>query len=486
MTDNPIRQCIEEHLGGLTVSPRRHDQMRRAIVSGRLVPLRRKIGVAVLVLVLLLTASALAATGLELLKPRMDALSVPLLHQDWDLDTKMQCIGLLQAFDFAVDPALLSTAQDEHADPADRENAADRLLDQVWGALLDEQRTPGILQQEEYPSPDLETVFTLLYRQADPDATESEIARAYAEWEQAAPYSPAAPTRSPDSPWTEAELRQEAESYLREVVSLSRDERAACQITLTYHAEHDLWLVDMTIPAASLREAWKQENGLHAYRADTDSYAWQLHYGPEGSYAAYALAAGDALPPDERTVAEVMAALIPDEAWRCLDEENSRYRCFLRFTAEERAAFSAQWKPVVDDFLRDHPAYDAYFRSHAHCEDAYITTRHAYGIPAENALPEAEARALAREAYLAAGIPGVSAEMIDQRCRIVALYDVTEKPVWKVSITYDAYASGRFVEADHKGGFAVLIDPFTHAVTRRDQTPDPEDGSAYAFAEMYL
>lgn len=66
-------------------------------------------------------------------------------------------------------------------------------------------------------------------------------------------------------------------------------------------------------------------------------------------------------------------------------------RCFLFCSAEERANFSATYKPIVDRFLQDHPDLQTYYSSTSDLNSVYITTRHVYGIPDELSINESQA-----------------------------------------------------------------------------------------------
>ena len=137
-------------------------------------------------------------------------------------------------------------------------------------------------------------------------------------------------------------------------------------------------------------------------------------------------------------------------------------------SVEERAAFCAAYKPIVDAFLLEHPDIALYFEqtksgyADLYNETIYDITRQTYGIPSTETILEAEALSIAKSAYLCSGLPGVSEDMIKSRCLVCSLYIVTDPvaPVWKIEI-FSSQLTGEWDANDHRNGYRVVINAQT-------------------------
>ncbi|MCL2867411.1 MAG: hypothetical protein FWF47_06595, partial [Clostridia bacterium] len=151
-------------------------------------------------------------------------------------------------------------------------------------------------------------------------------------------------------------------------------------------------------------------------------------------------------------------------------QEYDEYGNFIRGTVEEKAAFSAKWKPVADRFLAENPDIVAWLEQDTGVYSSIIFTRHVYGIPSDNAIPQEKAIQIAKEAYLNSGVTGtnylngvtvVTEEMIRERCEFYAFYDVTneDNPLWKITINYASWHN--VLPLDNVEGYHVVMNAFT-------------------------
>ena len=104
---------------------------------------------------------------------------------------------------------------------------------------------------------------------------------------------------------------------------------------------------------------------------------------------------------------------------------------FLGMTLEEKVAFSEEWNPRVEAYIKENPYYPNYNGMF------YQVTRHTYGVPDDDVLSQDEASRIAQETLLELG---ARSETMGNR-RKVFTYDITdpEKPIWKVLVYHVSF-----------------------------------------------
>lgn len=129
-----------------------------------------------------------------------------------------------------------------------------------------------------------------------------------------------------------------------------------------------------------------------------------------------------------------------DEAGVSSDLYNAAGQYFWAWTLEERAAWSAAARPIVDGYLQAHSEFSQYLAdkkaglySAHHWDNLINLTRRVYGVPDESAISRDAAFDIARRHALALGAR--QSDLDENRGHLV-FYDVTnlERPVWRVSI----------------------------------------------------
>lgn len=133
---------------------------------------------------------------------------------------------------------------------------------------------------------------------------------------------------------------------------------------------------------------------------------------------------------------------------------------FDAMTFEEKAAFSAQWIPVMDEYLQDEP-YCPDRRAHMF----YNATRQVFGLPGEQHISKEDAT---RSAFDAIVTLGASVDSLSAR-HIGYSFDVTdpENPLW-VLVIYRAKLNDGVNEylPEHAGVYEVKINAFTGDVVK--------------------
>ena len=473
---NDVRRAMECMLSGVREDP----FMAQRVLRGEKTVMKKKITyVSVLVAAMLLSAAVALAAGIyEWVKPKMDQAADILIGTEWEMKDKLKLIDLLVETELiSEDNDLYQICREPDQSLEDREQAANQLIDSVCGELLRSQLNPSVLQQEEFLSPDLETVFTLLYRSQNVEASDQEIAEAYRRWEGESDLFTSVEeiTEPAELPTlTEEDVRSMADSMLSEIYNFNKAERAATKVEISYLPEHQIWIVQFCVKANDLRPALREEWITSDHDDQQGIYAWTRILTAEGR-----LEEGSSLEEYEWN------HLIPRDGYPQWGVWEDDLRSFLYCTTEERAAFSAQYKPIVDTFLSEHPDIANYFEettygyAEMYDQTPYMITRQAYGIPDDGKITEIAAIAAAKQAYLNAGLEGVSEEMLEQRCLISAFYIVTdpERPIWKVEIM-TSQRTGFFDPSDHRNGYRVVIDALTGVVVEEGELLGPFDGKS--------
>ena len=447
--------------------------------------MKRKITIVsiVLVMLLMMCATALAVSIYEFIKPAMDQTASVLVGTDWELSDKLQFINLIRERGLIDEQdSNLMICLNENETEETRDYAAALVIDAVYGDLIRADLDSSILQQEEFPTPSLEDVFTVLYRSQIPDADDNTIAAEYERWfSESELFTPVAETvEHPVYPIaSEDAILDIADSMLSEIYNFNKAERAATKVTVTFDEDFEIWIVSFYVKASDLRTSLRAERTTYDYDAAQDAYIWTKVLLSNGQLT-------DASSAEEYEWDNI----IPREGYPNWDVWEDDYCAFLYCTAEERAAFSAQYKPIVDSFLDQHPAIREYYETHDG-GTAYQVTRHIYGIPDADAISEDDALQTAFAAWQASGVDGVKPGILDDRRSYYCLYDVSnpDKPVWKVSMQYVYdHIPDQSMNFD---GFFVVIDAHTGEILKQYIQSGPDGmtqycDSAYKYAEMFL
>ena len=470
---NNIKQAVDHCLSGVQADP----FLMQRVLRGEKTTVKKKLTVAVVFVTImsLITVVAIAVGIYEWIKPRMDQAADILIGTDWKMEDKMKLIDLMiDSGVISADNELYLTCMDESQSNEERERAATQLIDSIFGETIRSQLNPSVLQQEEYPSPDLHTVYAVLYRIQNPDANDSEIDESFECWLYGNSIfsAPSEAENTPPRLLTEEDVTDMAEFLLSEIYNFNRAERAATQKSVSFDESRSVWMIQFTVQASDLRPALRAEWISDDYDPSSDSYAWTVMISEDGSII-------NASSIDELD----WNRLIPREAYPQWDQWKDELRAFMYCSTEERAQFSAIYKPVVDTFLEQHPSIAQYFAEtpYGYAEEfdptIYMITRQKYGVPGEENVSELEAIATARQAYISSGLTGVSEEMVNRRCLTSTLYIITDRdrPIWKVEILASQLI-GESAQGDHRSGYRVLIDATTGELLEQGELIRPFDG----------
>lgn len=464
-----FHSLVDHRLSGLEWKPEDSNTVLHQIKGEKIMKKKISLGFALAFALMLMAFAAVALTVAELVKSNMQPvvqMQKEGILEKWDLNAKMQFIGAMKDFGIQIDAEKLAQLESGQGTDEEREQLAGQLIDAQYGERMRSQLDPTIDQPEAYPLPSMYTIYEDLWLRQDPTATQDEVRAAYDMWYDQVAKEMDRPTEPPIiGQATEEQIAARVDSYLSEVASLSRAERAKCIITATYHEEHDVWIAELNVNAADLREASK-EYFANLLGGVQDVYTYNLIYTSNGE-------------PTWTTSLDqyIFENLIPADAY-IFDKDNvsgDHLKSFLNASVEEKAAFSAKWKPVVDAWLADHPEYEA-----LRDQTPIWCTRHVYGIPAENAITQERAFEIAKNLYLEK-IESATEEMISERGIVRYFYDITnaEHPLWKVSITANPEA---WLPDDHKDGYFVIIDALTGEVIDAYTYA----GSAEDFADKFM
>jgi hypothetical protein len=139
---------------------------------------------------------------------------------------------------------------------------------------------------------------------------------------------------------------------------------------------------------------------------------------------------------------------------------------FWEGSVEEKADFSQKWIPIVEEFMKTHPYY-------VNQNDAfYLATRHVYGIPGEGDITQEEALKLAQQAIIALG---ASESTVSER-RIEYSFDITDAkhPLWKLVF-------GPVDSSDKYAIYRVIIDARAKEVINAFIVPNDMHVEDYRF-----
>lgn len=271
-----------------------------------------------------------------------------------------------------------------------------------------------------------------------------------------------------------AALEHTIDGYMADVMSMSTRERNAATWTAERNEAGTAWQVNISVKGSLLREEtreWFHRQyliGNTAYDQETDYYDYPYVFTAEGR-------SGDAATLEEYE----WNNLIPREAWPEMPDAYADYpyfdplKCFLYASAAEKAAFSQAWKPVVDAWLEEHPAYKDKLLAEGSNNYLYRITRHHYGTPPEKYIQQHEALRIAVMHSITLR-PDVTVDQLMNRCHHILYYDLCDpdRPLWKVEVSWDAE---RMLSGDPVVDFLVIIDPRSGEVISDQRTLTLED-----------
>lgn len=485
MKTNFIRDSICENLSGFYVSESMRIQLTHDITGGRKVKKKLTVAMVLLIVIVGLFATALAVTIFELVKSDMQKI-LNLRDQGtferWGLEDKERFVDLMQQFNVAIDEGKLELLHSIEISAKQREQIANEIINTTYGERMRSRYPEDIDQPEDYPVPDYYTLFEDLWLMQAPGASESEIQEAYEAWEVGAFVLINQETEveffceNKNGLVTETEILDKFDSYLSEVLSFSKQERQKTSVTLEFLDKEDVWQVSLTIHASDARVATKEylANGTGVYNPDDGTYSYLVYFLPNGQPLG-----------SEPLGYYVLENLIPSAAYPGDDPKGHEYLNFLEASVEEKALFSQKWKPVVDQWLKENPEMVEWLMQDTGLYAAILCTHNVYGVPSAVAILQERAIELAIEAYLNSGITNVSEKMIQERCSINCLYDVSdvEQPLWKIDISYAAFENP--LSEEPKDGYHVILDALTGQIID-EYTHQVCIDNVFQFAEKFM
>ena len=233
---------------------------------------------------------------------------------------------------------------------------------------------------------------------------------------------------------------------MSEVLDMTDDEQTAAEVVITKVENYPLWQATMTINGNVLTRETKETLSFgaalfDAYNADTDTYTYvQLFEETENGLVRI---------PDARSLDEYeYTKLIESIVWPGSNEDvHGYYHRFLTATAADKAAFTAEYKPVADNWYAEHPDFAAKlekgYNDGTILDTLYMVTRHTYGVPADETMNEEQIRSLAADTYAKLLNNASVDELLSEKFETYVWYDVTDEsnPVWKVTVRANADAN---------------------------------------------
>lgn len=486
MKNDRIRENLDLCLQEVQVSGALHNEIiNRATVPApvrRLVMPRRMIAAVIAVLLMLGTAAAI--TVAELVRQEMEP--VKQMEMDgqsgaWNQEEKLAIINLMLDWGFDLDREKLDRLNDD----LPQEEAELLTYEIIWDCIGERLkaywRAQGIPtdQPEEFPLASDYALYEALWLMNDPGADPVTIGASYEEWaariqaQTPMPTEMHVPTKKVVGQ-DYAALVKTIDGYMADVMSMSTRERNAATWTAELNEAGTAWQVNISVKGSLLREEtreWFHRQyliGNTAYDQETDYYDYPYVFTAEGR-------SGDAATLEEYE----WNNLIPREAWPEMPDAYADYpyfdplKCFLYASAAEKAAFSQAWKPVVDAWLEEHPAYKDKLLAEGSNNYLYRITRHHYGTPPEKYIQQHEALRIAVMHSITLR-PDVTVDQLMNRCHHILYYDLCDpdRPLWKVEVSWDAE---RMLSGDPVVDFLVIIDPRSGEVISDQRTLTLED-----------
>ncbi len=442
MKDDRIQAVLEKNLSHISLSDAAHEKMYREITEGEC-RMKNKVPVVfavTMILILVMTGSALAAGIADWVSERMQPYADT---SGWGLEQRLAFLHLMQDWGVEVDSEKLAELEQDYAEKKEHmtldelDELEDRAGEMIYAWYFPLAGPFEAIQQEKYPMPSPEVLYTYLYRTQSPDASDEEIAEAFDAWRTDWQNSHKDSDRETNDKTVEETIRESFESWLYERLYISEQELRRFEITLRYNADSDTWRamgkIDQKYLEASQIEhfIWLAED---EYRdgpvTDGQSMFWYCYYDAAGNYL------GENLEQYE------FDRLIPSAAY-ATDNERMKgqvTRVFRNFSLEQRAAFSQAYKPVVDAWLQAHPDYAAYLEAQDSRDSTYAHTRHWYGLPSEGDMQAEEISELAWRWFLNQH-PDIPETFFEEYFDLYLYYVVNDDgdAEWKARIYCDSY-----------------------------------------------
>ncbi len=182
--NDSIREALADNLSGLYLSADMHASLLHEITGGKKMKRKLTVGLICLIILLLVTAAALAVTAVQTWLNSVSQMQVDGIFFRWDLSDKLRFVEALKDAGYAVDEALYETLANTALDDKKREAAADQIVDACYGDAMREQakdwiQTPATMVGM---APDPVIIFREAYYAEHPNATEQEYIDALAYW----------------------------------------------------------------------------------------------------------------------------------------------------------------------------------------------------------------------------------------------------------------------------------------------------------------
>ena len=138
---------------------------------------------------------------------------------------------------------------------------------------------------------------------------------------------------------------------------------------------------------------------------------------------------------------------IEDNVWDVLGDYtqfiNEQGIDFFSWTLEEKAAFSAKWRPIANQYKAEHP----YFTGARN--NFWLWTRRIHGLPSETDMQQNTALAIAKEHLK---LYGETDETLSQIDDVQYFFDVTEpeRPQWRIIVQWNTDIANHNVERERQ------------------------------------
>jgi len=433
----------------------------------------RKLSVTCLIFFCLVSSRALASSATaDMVNTKIEPLEAIIIDQSlytWDLSTKLYVLDMLETWGVALNTEKLALLRSEQAIAETRDILANEIMWECFGEhtlqYLKEQRQP-IDAFDESSVPDLFIFYEALWLTIEPGTDHVVIQAHFETWldqlrnkrKLAAAHSTPTPLEREDNPG-QGDIMLHIERYMADVMSLTKQERQAANVLVTFSDILCAWQVEIRVQGDALRKTtkeWFRWNHFVTQEQDVmkEMYSYSVVLNPDGTVA-------DASTFDELEYKN----LIPADAWPQSSEveQNSLnpYRQFWFATVDEKATFSKAYKPIVDQWLSTHPQYESLLRKNP--DIIYLATRQIYGIPDKCTLQQEEAVHIAYD-HCTMLTPSLTREILSDHYDTAVFFDVTrpDQPLWKILFYPKAKINGDLTFSS----LFVVIDPNDGSIVR--------------------
>ncbi|MCL2866814.1 MAG: hypothetical protein FWF47_03520, partial [Clostridia bacterium] len=295
-----IKRCLDENLADVVVTEQMHRDIVNNIMGGRKMKKKLTVGFAMAIVLSLVIATALAAIAIIIRADMQKVLQMEEqgVFERWETEDKIKFIGLMEQFGLEMDSEKLAILKANTGTEEALDQIAGEIINAVYEERIRSRLEDWVDQPEAYLVPDYFTIFEDLWLRNEPDASEAEILAAYETWHAEAVeplWVPITPEREREiaemeearnaSVRTEAEMLEQFDSYLSEVLSFSRNERRAATVSIRFLDDLQLWEVTLTIRAQDARpNTLEQLTGFFnaPYDEEQAAYTMPFYYLPNG------------------------------------------------------------------------------------------------------------------------------------------------------------------------------------------------------------